>query len=286
MQNNVKGITLSFCILILLTVTTKSLEGKSVYAIPQHNNSSLKSYYVLEGDREGQLEYRATYGLTLGAPADVIIDVQSDILFVTFENENRIELVNARKFISEDIVEATGANDLAGLALDYSDPCSTLLYTVDRGTNKLFVYDWNSDDKTLTLIPDPCTGAAYRELEPFDTNLVQNVKGGGLVFDSSTGYLYVSQFALNEISQYVHVYDTNDYFAPVKTIDLGNDNHAVDIDIDEENGWLYAGGFYSHDNLIRYDLNAGAGDHIENIGGGVIGLAVSQGTNFVYMTTS
>jgi len=287
MQNNVKGITLSFCVLIFLTVTTKSLEGKSVYAIPQHEDSALNSYYILEGDREGQLEYRATHNLTIGPPADVIIDVQSDILFVTFEGDERIELVNAKTFLQEDIVEATGASDLAGLALDYSDPCATLLYTVDRGTNKLFVYDWDSDDKTLTLIPDPCTGANYRSLEPFDTNLVQNVKGSGLVLDSSTGYLYVSQFDIGVISQYVHVYDTNDYFATIRTIDLGNGNYAVDIDIDEENGWLYAGGFYSHDNLIRYDLDPcamGVGDHIEDIGGGVIGLAISQ-EGIVYMTT-
>ena len=285
MYDSIKSVVLSVFAVVLLTVTTKSLEGKSVYAIPRHETSALNSYYILEGDREGQLEYRATYNLTVGAPADVIIDVQSDILFVTFENRRRIELVNAKTFLQEDIVEATGASDLAGLALDYSDPCSTLLYTVDRGTNKLFVYDWDSGDKTLTLIPDPCTGANYRELEPFDTNLVQEVKGCGLVLDSSTGYLYISQFALGEISQYVHVYDTNDYFAPIQTIDLGNGNHVVDIDIDEENGWLYAGGYYSHNNLIRYDLNAGADGHIENIGGGVIGLAVSQGTDFVYMTT-
>jgi len=48
--------------------------------------------------------------------------------------------------------------------------------------------------------------------------------------------------------------------------------------LDSANGWLYAGGYASHQNLIRFDLQEddpcapGYGGHIQPIGAGVIGL--------------
>jgi len=138
-------ITLGLFIVLLCDIPTR-VEARSVYAIPQHAGSSLNVYDVLEGIQEGQLEYRATYSLKYASAADVVIDTRSDILFVTFENWNKIELINARTFLSEGEVTADDASDLAGLELAYIDPNTTLLYTVDRGTNKLFVYDWDADE--------------------------------------------------------------------------------------------------------------------------------------------
>ena len=140
-----EAFTVSVFIIILCAIPT-SIEAASVYAIPKHTGKTVNVYDIQEGAQEGQLEYRAMYNLKYDGGADVIIDTRSSILFVTFENRNQIELINARTFLSEGETVAQGASDLAGLELDYVDPDTTLLYTVDRGTNKLFVYDWDAEE--------------------------------------------------------------------------------------------------------------------------------------------
>ena len=141
-----KSITVSLLIILLCGIPI-SVEARSVYAIPQHAGSNLNVYDVLEGAQEGQLEYRATYKLNpILNPTDVMIDKVANILFVTSETSNVIQLINARTFLSEDTVEADEASDLTGVVLHQVDPNTTLLYTVDRGKNKLFVYDWDADE--------------------------------------------------------------------------------------------------------------------------------------------
>ena len=157
-----------FAIFALIFTFDMSAEAASVYAIPNQHDDSLNVYEISEN---GSLDYRATYDLTFFRPVDVTIDTQSNILFVTFEGENFIELINARTFLKEDIVIASQASNLAGVLLDYIDPNTVRLYTVDRGTNYLFVYDWDAENKDLTIIPpEPSTGNDYYELQPEDPN--------------------------------------------------------------------------------------------------------------------
>jgi|GEM_PF-3957697 len=250
--------------------------------------------YVIQACRKDTIAYPEP--MRIGE--HYLIDSDSGILFVTFETffgTPVIELVNARTMTSAGNVEAESASNLAGIILDYLDPNTVHLYTVDRGTNKLFVYDWDAQEKELELIT--FNGQDYYELEPKDPNMVSQVKAGGLAFDPETATLYVSQFWGGgggfHYSQYVHAFERDpngSYFYPRRTIDLGEDNYAVDIDVDSENGWLYAGGFNydenSHNNLIRFDLEEENPEaETEDIGAGVIGLAVCQGTSYVYMTT-
>jgi len=296
--------TLTFNLLLsfVLFCNVHSLStAASVYAIPKHwNGATVNVYDILEGNAEGELEYRATYDLLRDGAADVMIDTRSNILFISFEDWEYLQLVNARTFLSEGTAVAQGADDLAGLELDYVDPNTTLLYTVDRGKNKLFVYEWDADEKELTLLP-------YSPKQKWYTLLPYNPEDNpvfacGLALDEADGTLYVSQFKRTETSttysNIVYAYDPNvsapdpnDRFRCTRKIDLGQDNNAVDIDVHSANGWLYAGGYASHQNLIRFDLDQDdpcAPDydgHIQPIGAGVIGLSVSQGTNMVYMTT-
>jgi len=114
MSSQKENISLGLIIFLLCVITT-SVHGRSVYAIPTHTAAILNVYDVLEGAQEGQLEYRATYDLKYGGGADAVIDTTSNILFVTFENWNKIELINAHTFMSEGEVIADGASDLAGL---------------------------------------------------------------------------------------------------------------------------------------------------------------------------
>lgn len=290
---------------IVFSINSSEAKGKSVYAIPQHwGNAKLNVYDIMEDSHEGQLEYRASYNLKYAGAGDVTIDTTSNTLFVTFENRRVIELIDARTFLSQQTVEAPSASNLAGIVVDQIDPNTTRVYTVDRGTNKLFVYDWDASDKSLTLVPpDPNMGNDYVELQSADPNFVTSVWAGGLAFDTQTKTLYVSQFLGSGSSlyytPYVHAFDRDNNWEPARLIDLGEhngeENYAVDIDVDADNGFLYAGGYNyadnSHNNLIRFDLEqedpnaTDYGGHVQDIGAGVIGLAVSPGTRFVYMTT-
>jgi len=192
---------------------------------------------ILEGREEGQLEYRATYSLEYSGAADVTIDTQSNTLFLTFENEDEIQLVNARTFLSEGTVTAYGASDLTGVVLHQVNPNTTLLYTVDRGKNKLFVYNWDAEAKELTLLPYSPSQDWYTLL-PQDPESDPNVTAWGLCFDPFSDRLYVSQY-----SNIVYAYDPNisasdphDRFRCTRKIDLGSGNTAMDIDVDSANG--------------------------------------------------
>jgi len=210
------AITVSVFIIILCAIPT-SIEARSVYAIPKHTDKTLNVYDVLEGTQEGQLEYRATYQLNpILSPTDVVIDDKvGDILFVTSEFSFVIQLINARTFQSEGEVIANGASDLAGVELDYVDQDTTLLYTVDRGTNKLFVYDWDAEAKELTLLP-------YSPSQDWYTLLPYNPQDAdvfacGLALDEADGILYASQ--LKRIgsgdfvySNIVYAYEPECYF--------------------------------------------------------------------------
>ena len=285
-----------FSILVFMVTSQTPAGVDSVYAIPKHTGATVNVYDILEGPQEGELEYRAKYELNPNLnPTDVMIDTRSNVLFVTSEYSRVIQLINARTFLSEGIVKADGASDLAGLELDYVDPNTTLLYTVDRGTNKLFVYDWNGEAKELTLLPYSPSQKWYTLLpyNPEDDDVI----ACGLALDEADGTLYVSQFKRNPsiaFSNIVYAYDPNvsdphpnDRFRCTRKNDLGQhegeDNNAVDIDVDSANGWLYAGGYTSHQNLIRFDLDEDDpcdpdyDGHIQPIGAGVIGLPFPQG---------
>lgn len=305
-----RQVLIAFSIVVFLTVQSIT-QAKTVYAIPNHNEGYLNAYTVLE-EPEGHIEFKDEYDINLGNPVDVTVDVESDILFITAEGSNEVELLNARTFQKIKRVEAENATNLAGIVFSYIDQNTTHVFTIDRGSNKLFAYDWDAVDKTLTpIIPDPNdvnnpnngVEDLYFLLEPGDPNFGSNssVFGCGLAIDGENDLLYVSQFGAG-YSSVIEVYSIadfeNNFFPNVRTINLndafeGDDNYAVDIDIDIENQWLYAGGYTGHGNLIRYDLDrdpnaSDFGDGIEEVvsgmsGWGVIGLAVDG--QYIYMTT-
>jgi len=57
-----ESITVSLLIVLLFSIPT-SVEARSVYAIPKHDFGEILNVYdILEGQMEGQLEYRAVSG--------------------------------------------------------------------------------------------------------------------------------------------------------------------------------------------------------------------------------
>ena len=281
---SIHGVVVCLCILCFLQ---SGVRGDSIYAIPSHGERLLYAYSILE-DPYGQLEYRDRYHITLAAPVDVTVDKDCDMLFVTSEGSNEIELVDARTFLSKGTVVAAAAFNLAGIVLDYIDPNTTRLYTVDRGYSHLFVYDWDAAGRDLTLIkPDPNDPAnpKYGEETDYfllDANDVNCTGAFGLALDDVNNRLYVTYN-----NSTVHYFDTrSDYFDHLGKLEL--DRSAMDIDIDTTNNYLYTGGYLSHNYLVKTWLGdpndpntAGEVD----IGAGVIGLAVDRQSGYVYCTT-
>ena len=98
------------------SVGIRSLDAKSVYSITDHHASTLRAYKIV-GD---QLEYQADVNVTHYAYGAVGLALapDSEIMFVTYEGSNIIEMLNARTMISEENpLTVPGASNLAGIAV-------------------------------------------------------------------------------------------------------------------------------------------------------------------------
>ena len=108
---------LTVYVLILIVLSESSYATKSVYVINDTRTSNLRAYKI-EGST---LIYHADY-TCLYDPAEVLgaIGIAIDesrygkFLFVTFEESNVIEIINAKTMQYADSAIATGALDLAG----------------------------------------------------------------------------------------------------------------------------------------------------------------------------
>jgi hypothetical protein len=255
-------ITVQFIVLfILIAFSAQTARAKSVYAIINHQSDIIGAYKIDANQIEYQKQIQAPQQ---GVRAiDLAIDSGSSCIFVTYESSNIIEIMNAKTLEHEGSVTAFGAADLAGIVFDEA---RQKLYTVDRGTNNLFVYFWNHDEKTL--IPDG--------INPKILAYLGGERAHGIALDANSNHLYVA-----DCTNIVHYYDTNNW-NDVNYVNVGET--AVDIDIDSERGYLYAGGYYYNDYLSRLNLSTGIAE-ANDIGAGVIGLAVDPNSGLVYTTT-
>ena len=264
-----------FILFIVIASLPPTAHAKSVYVITTHGASIIKVYDI----QDDQIHYQATaknlQSQGNGAVA-LALDPDSETLFVTFEGENVIEMVNAKTMLSEqNPVTVPGASNLAGIAFDKE---KQKVYVVQRETNILYVYLWNPVAKTLTL-----EGATYKTLDYLEGWLAH-----GIALDENANRLYVT----NDTSA-IHYYDTNDpNFGHKGSINLNKE--AVAIAIDQARGYLYAGDYRRHKYLIKYNLNGDPNDPNTMIeknidpnseGAYVIDLGVDEATGLVCATT-
>ena len=268
--------------------------GKTVF-VANHANDGVSAYKI-EGD---QLEFQKTIDLPTNGwgPSDITIDPTSEILFVTNENStagggNVIELIQARTFLRAGTITLTHTNaptNVTGIVVDNNDPNNPKVYLTDRNTKNLYTYDWDSEELTMTLqVPDPN--------DPNDPDYVPNPielddidYACGLALDEEEGLLYVSDYLYNTgFSQYVYVYDRDNDWEHVKTIDMGE--NVVGIALDDPNEYLYGGVYYGHNYLIKYDLSISDPNNVDpndtyDIGARAIGIDVDQDSELVYVST-
>lgn len=254
---------------VLLAAGTNAAKAKSLYVIADIKGSTTDGtlpVHAYDIGIDGTLAFQAQHDIPhvmLGA-VGLAIDSDSGYLFVTYEASERIQLIDGTTMTSVGRVEAIDARDLAGIVYDHT---KKLLYCVDRGREKVYVYDWDAKTISLTRV----------EGSPF--TLWGNLHAWGIALDEIDGLLYIAS-----ASDGVAVYSTSDW-SRVKQIELSR--AAVGIAVDVMNGLLYTGGSYvGNDYLTQYHLAKGVEVEIQvEPDAGVMGIAVDPDTGLVYMTT-
>ncbi len=266
----------------MLLLAGTALAQRSLYVIADHSSPFPVNAYDIKPD--GSLEFQATYSLPgSGDAGDLVVfwdpngdgDCRDSRVLVTAESSGKIHMFSAVDFSPISTVDAPGASNLAGIVVDQGNG---LIYTVDRRTNRLFVYDAN-----LT---------AQGALPILLAGGLQTTGAWGLALDETTGLLYVA-----DTTSSVRYYSTSDWsYQGALTVANG----AVGVAVDSANQLLYSGGASTGgccgvtpgDNLLAvYDLASGTTNSIDIAAQtgvpnrGVMGLVVDPDTSYVYITT-
>ena len=279
-------------VLLLVTfvcaVFANSAHAKSVYAITDHEKSTLRAYDI----QVDQLEYQDDVDVTDFASGAVGITISSQLgrMFITYEGSAKIVWAKAKTMEQEGFIDLGvdyGADQLAGVVADEE---KELVYTVERAGNKLYILGWNAQEEELELRDPDEPSQPYSEGVPYITLMGLDPRQAyGLALDGDR--LYVSNNTTT-----VHCYDTGSW-AHLGTRDVGR--NAADLAIDPNNGehnaYLYIGAYYwkpgtGHNYLVKHDLEAdpcSVNHNTENnIGTVPIGLGVDPNSGLVYVGTS
>ncbi len=273
MKNKSIIIICTLVILGLATVMSGTVGAKSLYVIANINQSPtpIQAYDI---QVDGTLIYQATHYVPAwdSGAVGLAIDTDSEFLFVTYESSNRIQLVDATTMSDEGITIAPSASNLAGIVVDHDNQ---KIYTVDRGTNHLYVYSWYANNKTLTL-----DGGTYLSLPGVS-------EAHGIALDEVNDLLYIG-----DLTTAVKIFNTADWSSAGSfTISQS----AMGIALDVTNGFVYTGNAYPGYGgiglLSKYDLNTGNETTLDiraltgNPNDNVVGLSVDSSTGILYITT-
>jgi len=252
--------------------------AKSLYVITDinANPTPMQAYEIKDAPTYLQFQTTANVPSLAGGAVGIALDETNEKLFVTYEVSNTIQLVDARTFAVLSQTTAPGASNLAGIVVDQG---KSKIYTVDRNTNNLYVYSWDSSTNTMTL-----DGGA-------PVALAGVTQAHGIALDEGRGRLYVG----DATSMTVRFFDTSTFAAvPVElgTVDLSAEGQTVQgIAIDSVRNILYTGNAVSFtgslQKLVKYDLNSNAISSftLPTANDNILGIAVDEDTGNVYATT-
>jgi uncharacterized repeat protein (TIGR01451 family) len=270
-RENLSGLhafSMLLAVVILMTVATKTAAAKSLYLIADKGSltDGTQPVHAYDIGDDGVLTFRTKHDIrhTMLGAVGIAIDSDAGFLFITYEHSGDIQLLDVTTMKDAGRVTAPDAMDLAGIVYDHT---KRLLYCVDRGREKLYVYDWDAKTISLTRVNG----------SPF--TLWGNVHAYGIALDELAGLLYVAN-ATNT----VNIYNTSDWSSAGT---ISPKNVAISIAVDVINGFVYTGGGYAGDRyLTQYHLVTDTQTRVQvEPDAGVIGLAVDQDTSLVYMST-
>ncbi len=250
-----------------LLLLSMAISAKSVYVIADINSSPtpIQAYDIQPAPIF--LVYQATHNVPQhgwGA-VGLAIDTDSEFLFTTYEQSNTIEIIDARTMTSAGNVSAPGASNLAGIVVDQDND---LVYTVDRNTNKLYIYIWDSVAKTLNLDHIEYLGGVSQ--------------AHGVALDEINDLLYVT-----DLTTTVKIFHTGTWTSAGS---FSISQPAQGIAVDVTNGFVYTGNAYppygSLHLISKYDLNTNTeSTHFIGNNDNVVGLAVDPADGLLYITT-
>jgi len=259
-------------------------EAKSLYVISNINAdpTPIDAYNIEPPPGPPYLVHQATHYVPEHGwgGVGISIDTDSKCLFVVYEANDIIELIDAETMKSLGTTTAPGASDLCGIVVDQ---IKHKVYATDRCTDTVYVYTWNALAKTLTL--------------DSQHKLANVCLVHGIALDETNGLLFVADRASTTIR----------YFSTTDWKEVGNfviSQKPVGIAIDVKNRFVYTGnsgasagcpGPGQGDDglhlLSKYDLNKGVETtlDIRTLTGlsddNVLGLAVDPNTSRLYITT-
>jgi len=255
---------------VLTALWTGPAFAKSLYVIKDLNAYSPIQAYDLQ-PAPAYLAAQAQSAPTAFGGVGLAIDGASATLFMTVEYRSVIYLVDAVTLrILGGVTESVPSN-LAGIAVDTA---RRLVYTIDRGTNVLLIYDWDAAALSLTLagsVPLPGVSQAY-----------------GLALDERHGWLFVADYATTTI----RYFNTCDWTLAGS---FAITQRPMGIAVDSARGFVYTGVAYVGPGkpslLSKFDLATGleTTNDLRAVTGNaddcVIGLAADEDTGILYITT-
>jgi len=258
-NRNIALIIMLVLSLITIVAMAQNTEAKSVYTISAINgNPTPVEAYDIQAD--GSLIFQAEYAVPYygwGA-VGIAIDTDSKTLFITYEQSNVIQLLNAETMTDLGTTIAPNSNNLAGIIMDQD---KSLLYIVDRGTSNLYIYKWYPSNSTLNL-------------QSVQT-LTDNPYSFGIALDEIHDILYVPSY----LDQKVFYYDT-DTWAKIGEYNVSYYPQSVAVDGNKQ--YVYTGGGTGSSTLLsKYEIIAGIETTID-MGEYVMGLGVDPATSYVY----
>ena len=270
-KNLTKSITVVAVVLsVLAVVMVGTASANSLYLIADHHSAAFDAWNI---NPSGTATYQSTYTLQWATdPAGVAVDESSNTLFVTSEfSLAGIEFVDATTMTSKGKT-TTGLTNMAGIDVD---DATGIVYTIKRGMNTLYAYDWNPGTNTLSL------------RSGYPVTLPGCSGGYGIALDENTNILWVAD-GYGPVARAYNVgtwtEDTTKSFTP---------SHApIDIAVDRVRGIVYtvsmnygAGGPGGSLLLSKYDLATGT-ETVGTLNCQGVGVAVDEATGYVYVTIS
>ncbi len=260
------GFLIACVVAVLAGLGSNPAEGRSLYVIAEITNSAnplpVLAYDIgLDGSLTFQAERRIPF--RDGGAVGMAIDWESGYVFITYEFSDTLQILDARTMADVGKVTAPGAENLAGVVYDET---KDLLYAVDRGTDKLYVYVWSPSTGKLTMQP----GAPFT---------LEGSAAYGIEADEARGLLYVASG-----NRLIRVYETSTW-SLVDTIML--DRSAISLALDFNNDLLYTGaGYFGDYTLNQYNMATGESRTVQvDVEAGVMGIAVDPISSLVYVTT-
>ncbi len=252
--------------------------AKSLYVIGDINSSPTPIHSYELGAAPDVMTFQAeqTFPALAGGAVGIALDENNKVLFITYEVSNTIQMMSAITFDDLGTTTAPGAYDLAGVVFHEA---KDRVYTVDRYTNNLYVYEWDAGTATLTLV-DGGGDSGNGEYDLLDVGYAF-----GLALDETRDRLFVADGASNVVR-----YFETDTFTESGNITL--QTHApISIAINQTDNVLYTGAVFNSDvHLVAYDLTGDVETSVDlataiDSADGVIGVAVDEDTGNVYVTT-